>query len=126
VPVIAEAMPEVANEWREFTIRIKPGIFFADDPAFKGLDRHTLRVRLKETRPRYVEHLCVGDLYGAVAREVIEAHGELIMQHPVGTGPFRLVEWRRASRIVLERNPNYRRALRRRARGRRRRRPGHR
>ena len=28
--------------------------------------------------------------------------------HPVGTGPFRLGEWRRSSRIVLERNPTYR------------------
>jgi peptide/nickel transport system substrate-binding protein len=26
---------------------------------------------------------------------------------PVGTGPFRFVEWRRGSAIVLERNPNY-------------------
>ena len=30
--------------------------------------------------------------------------------HPVGTGPFRLVEWRRSSKIVLERNPGYREA----------------
>ena len=30
------------------------------------------------------------------------------MEHPVGTGPFRLAEWRRSSRIVLERNPSYR------------------
>ena len=178
VPVIAEAMPEVADEWREFTIRIKPGIHFQDDPAFKGanpgkgrelvaqdyvysimrfadpatkspmwssvdnqgyvglaerrqqaidgktpfdydtpieglraLDRYTLRVRLKETRPRYVEHLCVGDLYGAVAREVVEHYGARIMEHPVGTGPFKLGPWRRSSRIVLEKNPQYRRVL---------------
>jgi ABC-type transport system substrate-binding protein len=26
----------------------------------------------------------------------------------VGTGPFRLAQWRRSSRIVLERNPRYR------------------
>jgi ABC-type transport system substrate-binding protein len=26
----------------------------------------------------------------------------------VGTGPFRLVDWRRSAKIVLERNPNYR------------------
>jgi ABC-type transport system substrate-binding protein len=39
VPVIAEGMPEVADEWREYTVRIKPGIFFADDPAFKGQKR---------------------------------------------------------------------------------------
>ena len=28
--------------------------------------------------------------------------------HPVGTGPFRLKQWRRASRIVLERSPTFR------------------
>ena len=30
------------------------------------------------------------------------------MAHPVGTGPFRLGQWTRTSRIVLERNPTYR------------------
>ena len=28
--------------------------------------------------------------------------------HPVGTGPFRLLSWKRSSRIVLERNPRFR------------------
>src|SRR5262249_9584265 len=44
----------------------------------------------------------------AVAREVIEAYPDQAMAHPVGTGPFRLAEWRRSSRIVLGRNPNFR------------------
>ena len=48
------------------------------------------------------------DLYGAVAREVVERYGDEIMAHPVGTGPFRLAEWRRSSRMVFERNPGYR------------------
>ena len=52
--------------------------------------------------------LAMGDLFGAVAREVVEAYGDQIMSNPVGTGPFRLAEWRRSSRIVLERNPTYR------------------
>ena len=30
------------------------------------------------------------------------------MAHPVGTGPFKLVQWRRSSFIALERNPGYR------------------
>jgi ABC-type transport system substrate-binding protein len=39
VPVTAAAMPEVSADGRTFTVRIRPGIFFADDPAFKGAPR---------------------------------------------------------------------------------------
>jgi ABC-type transport system substrate-binding protein len=39
VPLTAEAMPEVTDEGRTYTIRIRPGIRFAADPAFKGKPR---------------------------------------------------------------------------------------
>ncbi|HEY0858382.1 MAG TPA: ABC transporter substrate-binding protein [Albitalea sp.] len=170
-PATAAAMPEVSDDFRTFVFRIKPGIYFTDDPAFQGkkrelvaqdyvysikriydpalkspgaavledegiiglqalrddamknskpfdydrdveglkaLDRYTLQVKLRESRPRHLYTWASGDIYGAVAREVVEAYGEKIMDHPVGTGPFRLAEWRRSSRIVLERNPGYR------------------
>jgi ABC-type transport system substrate-binding protein len=29
-------MPAITDGGRTFTIKVKPGIFFADDPAFKG------------------------------------------------------------------------------------------
>jgi ABC-type transport system substrate-binding protein len=35
----AQAMPEVSADGRVFTVRITPGIFFSDDPAFKGQPR---------------------------------------------------------------------------------------
>jgi ABC-type transport system substrate-binding protein len=35
----AAAMPEVSADHRSFTIRIRPGILFADDPAFGGKPR---------------------------------------------------------------------------------------
>jgi len=38
-PNTAAAMPEVSSDFRSFTFRIKPGIYFADDPAFKGRKR---------------------------------------------------------------------------------------
>jgi len=166
----AAALPEVSNDFRTWTIRLRPGIFFADDPAFGGrrrelvaedyvysikryadpqlkspnwgyvdsyqllglaeqrqraqagkpfdydapveglraLDRYTLQIRLAEPRPRFIEFLAVGDLMGALAREVVEHYGERTPEHPVGTGPFVLQQWRRASRIVLVRNPQYR------------------
>src|SRR5690348_1694522 len=39
VPHTATAMPEVSDDFRTWTIRIRPGIFFADDPAFDGKPR---------------------------------------------------------------------------------------
>ncbi len=88
----------------------KPGgrvDYDAPIPGLRAVDRHTMQLRL--TKPNYtlLERLAVLDTY-AVAREVVEAAGEAIMQTPVGTGPYRLVEWKRASRVVLEANPRYR------------------
>ncbi|HKX94664.1 MAG TPA: ABC transporter substrate-binding protein, partial [Methylibium sp.] len=38
-PLTAAAMPEVSADFRRFTIRVQPGIYFADDPAFGGKRR---------------------------------------------------------------------------------------
>ena len=171
-PCIATALPECNADFTEQLVRLRPGVFFQDDPAFPGgkgrelvaqdfvysllrfadpktlspiwpsleeqgllglaerrkqaqdgakpfdydtplpglraVDRHTLVFRLKAPRPRLVEILAQGDLFGAVAREVVEKYGDDLPAHPVGTGPFRLVQWRRSSFIALERNPGYR------------------
>ena len=170
-PLTAEGMPEVSADFREWTIRVKPGIYFADDRVFKGHkrelvaadyvyaikrlmdpankspvgsviqdlgivglnalrdqsvakkvafdydlelpglrapDRHTLKISLEKPRPRLLQMLAAGDVIGGQAREVVEFYGEDIMAHPVGTGPFRLAQWRRSSQIVLERNPDFR------------------
>ncbi len=174
VPLTADGMPQTADDFRSWTFRVRPGIFFADDPAFQGarrelvaadylfsfkryadpavksplwasvenwripglarlrkealdsrrpfdydapiegmqlLDRYTFQLRLEEPRPRFIESMAVSDLFGAVAREVVQRYGDRIAAHPVGTGPFRLAQWRRSSLIVLERNPSYRERL---------------
>ncbi|MFZ6658441.1 ABC transporter substrate-binding protein [Undibacterium sp. TJN19] len=36
IPATAEAMPEISQEGKVFVFKIKPGIYFAPDPAFKG------------------------------------------------------------------------------------------
>jgi ABC-type transport system substrate-binding protein len=171
-PQLAVGMPVVSDDFRTWTIKVRPGIYFADDPAFKGkkrevvaqdfiyafqriadpankspewgviessagfvglaevrkvaldakkpfdydapvegmraVDRHTLQFKLREPRPRLPELLAGPQQYGAQAREVVEFYGEQIDAHPVGTGPFRLKQWRRSSLIVLEKSPDYR------------------
>jgi ABC-type transport system substrate-binding protein len=38
-PNAAVALPEVSADGLTYTVRIRPGIYFADDPAFKGRKR---------------------------------------------------------------------------------------
>ncbi len=38
-PNVAAAMPEVSADFRTWTVRLKPGIYFVDDPAFRGRRR---------------------------------------------------------------------------------------
>src|SRR6266446_9982658 len=39
VPLTAEAMPEVSDKGQTYTIKLKKGIHFTPDPAFKGVKR---------------------------------------------------------------------------------------
>ena len=170
-PRTAAAMPEVSADARVFTVRLRPGIYFQDDPLFKGqrremvaadcvyqfkrcfdprwksphypalvkskplglddlrkralasgkfdydtdvpgarvIDRYTFQVALAEPNPRFILNFQFANYFGAVAREVVESLSEAeVMARPVGTGPFRLAQWRRASFIALERNPTFR------------------
>jgi ABC-type transport system substrate-binding protein len=170
-PNVAAAMPEISPDGKTWTIRIKPGIYFADDSVFKGrkreltaadyvyswkrvidpkmrsnnvqvfdgkivgaepvvaaakatgkfdydapmeglqaIDRYTIRLKLNFPSYDLLADLTTSPT-AAVAREVVEAYGDengWTMSNPVGTGPYRLKEWRRGQKIVLEANPGYR------------------
>ncbi|HSC23522.1 MAG TPA: ABC transporter substrate-binding protein [Casimicrobiaceae bacterium] len=70
-------------------------------------DRYTLRITLTHSDYTFAQVLALPAL-SAVAREVVEAYPTDLAAHPVGTGPYVLKEWVRASRIVLEANPGFR------------------
>ena len=84
------------------------GKFDFDRPieGLRALGRYTFQIRLNE--PNYPNVRDLLGFVGASAREVVEAAGPDIRTRPVGTGPFRLREWKRGSRIMLEANPRYR------------------
>ncbi len=83
---------------------------FDYEARFAGIevvDRYTLRIRL--VRPDFnFAYVLAMPATAAVAREVVEAYRNDLGAHPVGTGPYRLVEYKRSSRIVLEANAGYR------------------
>jgi len=79
-------------------------------PGMIALDKYTLRFKLKAVDylfPYTLAHIP----FGAMAREVVDAYREDVQAHPVGTGPYMLKEWRRAAKIVLEANPDYRKVV---------------
>ena len=168
VPMVAEAMPEISDNGRIYVFKLKKGIYYTPDPAFKGVkrelvaedfvyafkrfmdpknrspyafmiegkiegldelgeaarksgkfdyaakvpgmlavDSHTLRFRLQKSAYNFL-YICAHVPFGAIAREVVEAYGDDVQAHPVGTGPYVLKAWTRGSKIVLEANPGYR------------------
>jgi ABC-type transport system substrate-binding protein len=171
VPNTLESFPEVSSDFKTYTLRVKPGIYFADHEVFGGkkrelvaedyvysikrlldpkmsapllaevegvivgsaeaiararktnkmdydtpieglraLDRYTLQIKLRETKPDFIYVLTDCRAACAVAREVVEKYGNDIGSHPVGTGAYKLVSWKRSSRMVFEYNPNFREA----------------
>jgi ABC-type transport system substrate-binding protein len=74
----------------------------------RALDRYTVQFKLKEPRPRFLETIADPGILGTVAREVVDAYGDAIMEHPVGTGAFMISEWKRSSKLTFVRNPNFR------------------
>ena len=168
VPLVAEAIPEPEENGTRYTFRIKPGIYFQDDPAFQGKkrelgardleyaikrfrdpanrspyaflferklvgldeleakarktgrfdydapvagieirDRYTISFKLVDPDFNFLYVMAMANVV-PVAREVIEAYKDDTHAHPIGTGPYRLTEWVRRSKIVLERNPAHR------------------
>jgi ABC-type transport system substrate-binding protein len=151
----AVAMPTVDDGGLTYTFKIRPGIYFTPDPAFKGakreltaadyvyslkrlydpmlkspwlslfegkiagdaafkdkfsydapfegikaLDRYTLRIRLSTPDNNFLFYMAT-PASAVVAREVIEAYPGQVGNHPVGTGPFKIGEWKRSDKIVL-------------------------
>ncbi len=96
---------------RESLAQKKPFDYDREVEGLRALDRYTFEIRLADPKPRFLYHFADGSFTGAVAREVVEAYGDKVGDHPVGTGPFMLKDWKRSSRIVLARNPGFREVL---------------
>lgn len=97
------------SELRQRAVQAKqPFDYDTEVEGVRAVDRHTLRITLGVADPRFVCQLASAGLLGAVAREVVDFHGDDIGAHPVGTGAFRLKSWRRASQIELVRSPTWR------------------
>jgi ABC-type transport system substrate-binding protein len=54
-PLLADGMPQVSPDFRTWTIKLRPGIYFADDPAFKGQRREVVAQDFVYVFQRYAD-----------------------------------------------------------------------
>jgi peptide/nickel transport system substrate-binding protein len=73
------------------------------------LDDHTVRLTFEKPYPflRVAFTGSTGRAGTIVSSSAVEKWGKEYGRHPVGTGPFKFVEWKEADFILLERNPQY-------------------
>ena len=172
-PLLADGMPTVSKDLKEYTIKIKKGVLWSDDAAFpngKGrelkandflygwkrmllpelqspgtwifddkvvgwdtfkkrllenrakaeeilqepvegafaVDDYTIKIKLTKPYPQLLHVLAMG--FGApVAKEVTAKYGQQgLNERMVGTGPFRLKQYVKGSKVILEKNPTFR------------------
>ena len=75
--------------------------------GFRKIDDHHFQIVLTEPFPQFLYILTMGYM-SIVPRAAVETYDLSFGQHPVGSGPFRLLEFFRGSWLTLERNPTYR------------------
>jgi ABC-type transport system substrate-binding protein len=96
-----------ADEWAKASEdRSKPTDYSRPIAGFEAPDRYTLRIRLMEPYPQLLWVLTMQYTF-VMPREAVEFYRDDFLNHPVGTGPYRLKRWQRNYRMEFERNPTF-------------------
>ena len=101
------------DEFREYTKSCKRREDVDYSRPVEGLmtnDDYTLVIKLKRPWPQILDMLAY-IATAPIAKEAVDRYGKNIINHPVGTGAFKLKVWNRGSFIEMLRNRKYRRVL---------------
>ena len=100
---------------------VKATMDYLKDPASKShyaaywksvreveiVNDHTVRFVTDKPWPSLIDRASLTDFLVLPAKALKELGPAKLAERPIGTGPFRFVEWRRDERLVVERNPDY-------------------
>jgi peptide/nickel transport system substrate-binding protein len=134
VPALAESW-DVSDDGTEYTFHLRQGVTFHNGEALtaeavvfswergsqpemewsdrwlrassvEAVDEHTVRITTDSPDPLLLR--VISQNWAIVPPQYLAEVGEDgFIEHPIGTGPFRFVEWTRGDRIIYEANTDY-------------------
>jgi len=137
IPVLAEAMPELAKDAKSLTFKLRKGIKFQDgtdfnaeavkinvdrlkDPANK-LKRASLLAAVEQVEiiDPFTVKIILNKPFAAIIQtfahpgsmmispKAIKEYGKELSRHPVGTGPFQFIEWKDGQYVAVKKFDGY-------------------
>jgi peptide/nickel transport system substrate-binding protein len=86
------------------------GGFKADEghviKEIKAVDANTVQFVLKRPQAPFLKNLAMSP-FGIASPAAVKKYGDKFRENPVGTGPFKFVEWKQNDKITLEKNADY-------------------
>ncbi len=79
-------------------------VYLGPTQGARVIDSHTIEITTEKPFPALLYNL---SRFHIMPRAVQKIGVEAYAAKPIGTGPYRFVEWQRGQRIVLEANPDY-------------------
>ncbi len=76
------------------------------EDGFRVVNDSVLEIRLLRPFQPFLSRLAM-PYCSVIPREAVERYGQEFRNHPVGTGPFRLSQWKEGERLLLRRNSRY-------------------
>ncbi len=99
------------ERFHQDSLKAPPGDYSLYDREIPGIVVHNdleFSLCLERPDPRFIYLLAVPNT-AVVSRRAVEHFGEGFARNPVGSGPFILARWQHDYKLVLQRNPQYRR-----------------
>jgi peptide/nickel transport system substrate-binding protein len=133
-PALAESWT-VSEDGRTYTFKLRKGVVFHNGESFtadsavltwnlmkqkeikwsekfdfvkdvKKIDDYTVAISTEEPSPLLLR--VVATFWGMIPPKYYNEKGlQGFLNHPIGTGPFRFVEWKKGDRLIYEANPTY-------------------
>jgi ABC-type transport system substrate-binding protein len=98
------------NEWRDKNAKLPAPNYDEEVEGVKALDKNTLQFKLTKLNPQFIYSLAMPFTY-VVAREVVTKYAKEFINHPVGTGAYRLPIFDQGKQITYTKNPTFREKL---------------